>query len=71
MCKYTPHQLNEVEQNLMKIKAVADLMAFAERDGGFCFPMESMREVGDLLGGWAEDSMKIFNPSADECGGES
>ncbi len=70
MCKYTPNQLNTVEQNLMKIKAVGDLMSFAERDSGFSFPMESIQEIGYLILGWAVNSLKIINPPEYEVGAD-
>jgi len=59
MCRYNGNQLNDVEQSLRKIKALADLMIFSEESDS-CFPMESLKGLGYCLAGLAQEALAIF-----------
>ena len=60
MCRYTGKELNEVEQSLRKIKALADLLSFYERDSGGCISGESLQEIGYMMAGLAQKALAIF-----------
>ena len=60
MCRYSPSGLNEVEQSLKKIKAIADLLSFHERDTVGFISGESLQEIGYILAGLAEKALEVF-----------
>lgn len=60
MCRYADKGLHEVEQSLKKIKAIADLLSFHERDVIGSISPESLQEVGYILAGFAEKALEVF-----------
>lgn len=60
MCRYSGKGLNEVEQSLKKIKAIADLLSFHERDTVGFISGESLQEIGYLLADLAEKALEVF-----------
>ena len=66
MCRYDGLQLNLVERNLMKIKALAELLSFYERENGGAISGQSLQEIGLLMEGFAKEAQNVFSDDDNE-----
>jgi len=61
---YTGEELRVVEQDLQKIKAIAELMTLHEWEPAFSLSPQSFTELGHILGGYAKEALAVFGPPA-------